>query len=133
MKKLFTTVILILTCFSLLPSKTNTTKPNLFYHSLEATFLTLQTVDLLTTWNGNNKFLGVEQNPLVNLWIRNKPVTVVITAAVGITTLYAFRKLHKRNKTLATVGLIVLNSAVGWVVYNNNKMNRNVNAAVGII
>jgi len=47
-------LLITIICFGNLFSTKN--KPNIFYHSMEVSFLCLQTADLITTYNGIKVF-----------------------------------------------------------------------------
>lgn len=89
-----------------------------FYTALEINYVVLNTLDLVTTFEGMSAGAR-EANPVARLYISNKPAAVLIKGATTTATLMALSHVKRQNKPAAYITLGVLNVCYGLVVGNN--------------
>ncbi len=88
------------------------------YTSMEINYVVLNAVDLLTTFNCMDKG-AKERNPIARLFIKNKPLAVIIKGGLTGGVLYGLSYLKKEDKKAAYISLGVLNILYVFVVRNN--------------
>lgn len=118
-KIIFTLSIL---CLFLSASLQASEKPNWFYHNMQVVFVGVQVADVVYTYRALESGAGEEGNPIARFYINNKATTIAIKAAGSYLILSMLRKIHKRSRTVATISLIVLNVAFGYVAYQNSRI-----------
>jgi hypothetical protein len=91
--------------------------------SLYATTIVMQALDIHSTMAVVSQG-GAEANPLMAGLVDNKAAFIAVKAAVTATTIFAARKISKRNKTAAIVMLVAVNSAYALVVSHNYRVAR---------
>ena len=114
------TIILLL--FSLTGQAQN--KPDITYKIIEASFITLNAIDLGTTIHGLNKG-AIEGNPIIK---HATPTTIAATKIVttgGIVILH--RMLYKRDPKAAKISMACFSILSGLVVTNNIIVIVNIN------
>ena len=65
---------------------------------------------------------GVESNPLLGSLTKNKAAFVAVKAAVAAGSIYAARKIAKKNKVAAILTMVAINSAYGFIAHHNYKV-----------
>jgi hypothetical protein len=101
-------------------------KSSWFYNTLAINYVTLNAIDLATTFHGL-KNGAHEVNPIARAFIRNKPLAVAVKAGATVTVLYALSKARQQNKKVAYIALGTLNILYGLVVTNNLSVTMNLN------
>lgn len=89
-----------------------------FYTALEINYVALNTLDLITTFEGMKEGAR-EANPVARLYMKNKPVALLIKGMMTGGTLLALSHVKSQNKNAAYFALGVLNVFYGVVVGNN--------------
>lgn len=97
---------------------TDVKKPTGIYHALELSFIGLNTLDAITTYQGIAKG-GRELNPFVRSMIENKPLFITIKATFTFGGLYLIRQLQKRDNKTGMIYLISANVLYSIVVARN--------------
>ncbi|MFQ5864343.1 MAG: DUF5658 family protein [bacterium] len=110
-------------CFKSTALKTETNKRRLdrrdwFYTGLEINYALLNTLDLITTFNSLESGAR-EANPVARLYIKNKPLAIIIKGSITAGTLYGLAHVKQENKKAAYITLGLLNVIYGFVVRNN--------------
>lgn len=62
---------------------------------------------------------GVETNPMLSGITGNKPAFIALKGAVAAGSIYAARKLARKNKVAAIATLVAINAAYGFVAHHN--------------
>ncbi len=93
-------------------------KKNTFYKSMEINYVVLNTLDLFTTYYALDKN-AVEANPIANLYIKNRPLTILIKSSITLFTLYSLNNLRKHHKKTTYIILGGLNILYSLVLYNS--------------
>lgn len=88
------------------------------YHLMELSYLTLNTIDLVTTFYSLDKGAR-ELNPIARTFIDNRPLAIVIKGGLSLTVLYGLRQVKKQNRTAAYLTLGILNGFYSYVATNN--------------
>lgn len=88
------------------------------YHLMELSYLTLNAIDLVTTFHSLDKG-AKELNPIARIFIENKPLAIALKGGLSLTVLYSLRKVKKQNKTAAYLTLGILNGFYSYVATNN--------------
>jgi len=65
---------------------------------------------------------GVETNPMLSGLTGNKAAFIAVKSAVAAGSIFAARRLAKRNKVAAIVSMVAINTAYGFVAYHNYKV-----------
>jgi len=91
---------------------------NLLYHSLEVSYIALNTADVMLTYKGIQKGAR-ELNPFIRDIIENRPLFISIKATFTIGALALIRQLRKHDRKTAMVYLIGANLVYSLVVANN--------------
>ena len=94
----------------------------MFYQSMEFVFIGAQAADLLTTFKAIDSGAGYEGNPFGNLFIQNKTKSILFKATGTMAILHILKGIKKRNKTIATITLIILNVSFGYIAYHNSRI-----------
>lgn len=89
-----------------------------FYTGLEINYALLNTIDLITTFH-SLKYGAREANPVARLYIKNKPLAIIIKGSMTAGILYGLTQVKHKNKKAAFVTLGLLNVIYGFVVQNN--------------
>lgn len=84
-----------------------------------ALFVTLQGLDVHSTWQARSSGYGVEGNPWMDVSTGKQ---IAIKAAVSTGIVFIAGKMHRRHPKLAKVVLYVASAAVAGVVYNNYQI-----------
>jgi len=126
--KLCHTILLVVSLAAVSPSQAQPREAELdlklrstrdwFYTALEVNYVVLNTLDLITTFEGMSAGAR-EVNPVARLYISNKPAAVLIKGATTTATLIALSHVRRRNQPAAYITLGVLNVFYGFVVGNN--------------
>lgn len=91
------------------------------YHSLEASYIGLNALDLLTTY----KALGAggrEANPVMAIFIKNQAQAIAFKSVTTLGALALLRYCRKDHPKGALVSLIVLNVGMGYLVNHNYQL-----------
>jgi hypothetical protein len=91
--------------------------------SLYVSTVVLQALDVHSTIQGLNRG-AVEMNPLMKDLVERRGLFIAAKALVGISTIMAAREVGKKNKVVAAIALVAINSAYGYVVNNNYRVAR---------
>jgi len=94
---------------------------NLLYHSLEVSYIALNTADVMLTYKGIEKGAR-ELNPFIRDIIENRPLFISIKATFTIGALALIRQLRKHDPKTAMVYLIGANLVYSLVVANNVRI-----------
>jgi len=65
---------------------------------------------------------GVETNPMLKGLTGNKAAFIAVKSAVAAGSIFAARRLAKRNKVAAIATMVAINTAYGFVAYHNYKV-----------
>jgi hypothetical protein len=65
---------------------------------------------------------GVETNPMLSGITGNKPAFIALKGAVAAGSIYAARKLARKNKVAAIATLLAINAAYGVVAHHNYRV-----------
>ena len=91
--------------------------------SLYASTAVMQALDMHSTLQAF-KAGAVEGNPLMAGIANNRGAFLATKAAVAASTIFAARKMAKRNKVAAVVTMVAINSAYAMIVNHNYKLAR---------
>ncbi|HUF47563.1 MAG TPA: DUF5658 family protein [Vicinamibacterales bacterium] len=89
--------------------------------SLYATTAIMQALDVHSTLRALDRG-GVETNPMLSGLTGNKAAFVVVKGAVAASSIFAARRLAKRNRVAAVATLVAINVAYGLVAHHNYKV-----------
>ncbi|MFQ5752895.1 MAG: DUF5658 family protein, partial [bacterium] len=89
-----------------------------FYTSLEINYVILNAMDLVTTFYSLDKG-AKEANPITKLYVRNKPLAVIIKGGVTAGVILGLARVKRQDTKAAYVTLTLLNVMYGFVVKNN--------------
>jgi uncharacterized protein DUF5658 len=81
----------------------------------------LEASDGYLTWSAVHQG-AVEQNPVVAPFTRNAFALTGFKMAATAVTIVAMERLRRQHPRAATVAVIALNGAMGWVVYHNARV-----------
>ncbi len=93
-------------------------KKDTFYKSMEISYILFNISDLITTYYALNKNV-TEANPITNLYIKNKPLAILIKSSTTIITLISLNYLKQYHKKTSYIVLGGLNILYSLVLYNN--------------
>ena len=93
-------------------------KKSISYKLMEINYVVLNTLDLVTTFYALDKS-AAEANPIANIYIKNKPLTIIIKSSTTLITLLSLNNLRKYHKKTAYIILGGLNILYNLVLYNN--------------
>lgn len=93
-------------------------KTDWVYHSLEASYIALNTADVLITYKGLEKGLR-EANPFIQDIIDNKPLFIGIKAVFTFGALALIRQVRKHDRKTGMIYLIGANVLYSVVVAHN--------------
>ena len=65
---------------------------------------------------------GIESNPILAPLTRNKAVFIGVKAAVAAGSIFAARRLAKKNKVAAILTMVAINSVYGLIAHHNYKV-----------
>lgn len=88
------------------------------YTSMEISYITLNTLDLFITHHSLDNG-AKEANPIARLYIRNKPLSLIIKGGITAGILFGLTEIKKKDKKAAYITLGLLNMMYGFVVKNN--------------
>ena len=88
------------------------------YKSLAVNYVALNTLDLITTFYSLDRG-AKEANPIARVFIKNRPLAILIKGGVTGGVLFALAQVKKENKKAAQITLGVLNIMYGLVLRNN--------------
>ncbi len=114
-------LMLVLSSIRFLNAQEKTLKRDWFYHSMEATFISVQALDAISTIKGISKG-AKEINPLAKPFVKNPVLFSIVKGVSTVVILVAFRDIH--NIKLKRWLLIGTNVIIGSVVYNNFRIIR---------
>jgi hypothetical protein len=89
--------------------------------SLYASTAALQALDVHSTFAAFRAG-AVEANPLMQPVTKHRAAFIAVKAGVAASTILAARHLARRNKAMAVVALVAVNSAYALVVHHNYKV-----------
>ena len=89
--------------------------------SLYVTTAITQALDIHSTMRAMDRG-GVETNPLLSGIAGNKAAFIAVKSAVAAGSIFAARRLAKRNKVAAIATLFALNTAYAFVAHHNYKV-----------
>ncbi|MFQ5824186.1 MAG: DUF5658 family protein [bacterium] len=89
-----------------------------FYTGLEINYVMLNALDLISTFYVLEKG-AKEANPIARLYIKNKPLAVLIKGSVTAGVLYGLTHVKCEDNKVAYITLGLLNIFYGFVVQNN--------------
>ena len=92
-------------------------------NSLYASTAIMQGLDMHSTLKAFSAG-AVEGNPLMAGVTKNRAAFVATKAAVAAATIFASKKLAKKNKVAAVITLVAVNSAYAMIVSNNYRLSR---------
>ena len=92
--------------------------PSTTYKLLELSYLTLNTIDLVTTFYSLGRG-AKEFNPIARKILQNRPLAVLIKGGLSLGVLYGLRQVHKENKIAAYVTLSLITGFYSYVATNN--------------
>lgn len=111
-------LLLILLLF---PSLAFAQKRDFLYHSLEVTYVSLNALDLITTYKGL-EYGARELNPVIGRIIENKPLAITYKAASVVLFLGITRKIRIDHPKLAFITLIAANAGYAYLVNRNYQI-----------
>lgn len=89
--------------------------------SLYVTTAITQALDIHSTLRALDRG-GVETNPMLSGLTGNKAAFIAVKGAVAASSIFAARRLAKRNKVAAIATLVAINTAYGLVAHHNYKV-----------
>lgn len=89
-----------------------------YYTGLEVNYIALNALDLITTFHSLGRG-AKEANPVAKLFIKKRPLAIVLKGGITGVVLFGLTRVKKRDKRIAYVTLGLLNVAYGLVVANN--------------
>jgi hypothetical protein len=92
-------------------------------NSLYASTVVMQGLDVHSTLSAFKAGAG-EGNPIMAGVTKNRAAFVATKAAVAAATIFAVKKIAKKNKVAAVITLVVVNAAYALVVKHNYDMAR---------
>lgn len=93
----------------------------LVYHSLEASYIGLNAMDLVTTYKVLHQG-GVELNPIMKPFINHPQQAIAVKSIYCFTFLALNRMVAKDHPKIAMISLLSLNLGMGYVVNRNYQI-----------
>lgn len=91
---------------------------------LWGSYIALQAFDVHSTRRALSSGAGREANPLLTGVAHNSAGLIAVKAASTAGVIYGTEKLWKKNRVLAVVAMVGLNSATAYVVARNYRVTR---------
>lgn len=91
------------------------------YHSLEASFIGLEAMDVITTYHGF-KVGAHEANPIMTGIVRHPAELIAVKGIITFGSLACFRAIRKDHPKTALACLIAANLTMGYVVHHNYQI-----------
>ena len=92
--------------------------------ALNATFATLQGLDVHSTLRAQSRTNGRELNPVVGVLLDKPAALVAFKAASSAGLIYLSNRIAKHNHAAAVVAMIGMNCAYGFVAWHNYSLAR---------
>lgn len=105
------------------PFARRSTGSSALLNSLYASTAVMQALDMHSTLQAF-KAGAVEGNPLMTGIASNRAAFMATKAAVAASTIFAARRIAKRNKVAAVVTMVAINSAYAMIVRHNYNLAR---------
>jgi len=106
------------------PSQTTTTTHRFDVIALNATFATLQGLDVHSTLRAQSRTNGRELNPVVGVLLDKPAALVAFKAASSAGLIYLSNRIAKHNHAAAVITMIGMNCAYGFVAWHNYSIAR---------
>ncbi len=119
-----TFIIVLLIILAVLYSRPVHAQSSRLYHTLEVSYIGLNTLDVITTCKAINSG-GYETNPLMKEITSSVPLFITTKVAATALELHLLRTIRKENPKLAFILLSGMNVGMSYVVYHNYQVTLN--------